>query len=183
MRNLPLYFPKIRVMKLHKNASLTLKQRGRIQALYQTGQYSQQPLAARFGTSRTTIAKWVSRSTITDPTSRPHRTRCRITAGFEQAVIVYRANPVTAHHGKVRIACELKNEHTCSHPSNVDLVGRRAGLNAPKKAKPTEKHSIQVGKHRTQMAIQQLAAVEGNQGFEYKISIIHLSTRIKYSSH
>jgi hypothetical protein len=29
--------------------------------------------------------------------------------------------------------------------------------------------------------IQQLTAIKGNQGFEYKISFIHLKTRWKYS--
>jgi hypothetical protein len=31
------------------------------------------------------------------------------------------------------------------------------------------------------MDIQQLPAIEGQTGFEYKISIIHLRTRLKYS--
>ena len=31
------------------------------------------------------------------------------------------------------------------------------------------------------MDVQQLPAIEGGTGFEYKISLIHLSTRIKYS--
>ncbi len=38
-----------------------------------------------------------------------------------------------------------------------------------------------MGKHRAQMDWQQLPAIKGNRGFAYKISIIHLSTRIKYS--
>lgn len=31
------------------------------------------------------------------------------------------------------------------------------------------------------MDIQQLPAIEGSSGFDYKISIIHLATRMKYS--
>lgn len=40
---------------------------------------------------------------------------------------------------------------------------------------------MNVGKHRAQMDWQQLPAIKGNTGFAFKISIIHLSTRIKYS--
>jgi len=40
---------------------------------------------------------------------------------------------------------------------------------------------LNVGKHRAQMDWQQLPAIKGNTGFAFKISIIHLSSRIKYS--
>ncbi len=40
---------------------------------------------------------------------------------------------------------------------------------------------LATGRYRTQMDVQQLPAIKGNTGFEYKISIIHLATRIKYS--
>lgn len=38
-----------------------------------------------------------------------------------------------------------------------------------------------MGRHRVQMDVQQLPTVAGGQGFEYKISLIHLRTRMKYS--
>lgn len=38
-----------------------------------------------------------------------------------------------------------------------------------------------MGRHRGQMDWQQLPAVEGGTGFKYKVSLIHMSTRIKYS--
>lgn len=38
-----------------------------------------------------------------------------------------------------------------------------------------------VGRHRVQMDIQELPAIEGQPGCEYKISLIHLRTRMKYS--
>ena len=50
----------------------------------------------------------------------------------------------------------------------------------PQKKKVTVK-PIPVGHHRIQMDIQQLPAVKGDKGFEYKISAIHLRTRLKYS--
>src|SRR5574341_1628031 len=40
---------------------------------------------------------------------------------------------------------------------------------------------IPVGRHRIQMDIQQLPAVQGGTGFEYKITAIHLRTRLKYT--
>src|SRR5262249_53369928 len=43
------------------------------------------------------------------------------------------------------------------------------------------KRSLPVGRHRVQMDVQQLPAVAGGGGFEYKISLIHLNTRMKYS--
>lgn len=43
------------------------------------------------------------------------------------------------------------------------------------------RHPIPVGWHRVQMDIQQLPAIAGGTGFAYKISLIHLRTRLKYS--
>ncbi|WP_247238002.1 hypothetical protein [Telluribacter sp. SYSU D00476] len=168
-------------MKLHKNASLTLRQRRQVKDLYASGDYSQQALAERFGVHLLTIRKWLSRSELTDRSSAPlHKARA-ITAAFEDAVAAYRQNPATSHHGKVRIAYELQQQHACSNPSNVYLVLKKQGLNKPRKTKAPISAHLPVGRHRTQMDIQQLPAVKGGQGFEYKISIIHLSTRIKYS--
>ena len=53
-------------------------------------------------------------------------------------------------------------------------------IRPPSKEKK-ERKPIPVGHHRIQMDIQQLPAVEGGKGFEYKISTIHLRTRVKYS--
>ena len=38
-----------------------------------------------------------------------------------------------------------------------------------------------MGRHRVQLDIQELPAIKGQAGHEYKISLIHLRTRIKYS--
>ena len=168
-------------MEIHNNAALTMKQRKSIKSLYATGQHSMQSLAEQFGTTRKTISKWVKRESTQDRSSAPKARRIRITPEFEQAVVAYRSNEITAHHGVIRIAEALKKEHACANPSNVYLVLKRLRLSRPRVVKPLEKRGIPVGKHRTQMDIQQLPAIEGKGGFEYKISIIHLSTRIKYS--
>lgn len=167
-------------MKLHKNASLTLKHRQQIKDLYATGEFTQDKLAIQFGVTRKTISKWVNRTSIEDCTNAPKKAKS-ITSEFISAVKAYRENSTTNHHGKVRIAFELKEKHTCSNPSNVYLVLKQLQLNKIKSPKPKVSKNIPVGKHRTQMDIQTLPAIEGNEGFEYKISIIHLSTRVKYS--
>lgn len=38
-----------------------------------------------------------------------------------------------------------------------------------------------MGRHRVQLDIQELPAIQGQRGREYKISVIHLRTRMKYS--
>ena len=169
-------------MKLHTNSSLTLKQRQQVKELYASGKHSKASLARRFATTSTTITKWVSRADPNDQSSAPKKHGRRvITAEFEQAVKAYRADPLTAHHGKVRIASELRSTFACSTPSNVYLVLKKLQINVAKAPARTPAHHLPVGKHRTQMDIQQLPAIEGGTGFSYKISIIHLSTRYKYS--
>lgn len=167
-------------MKLHKNASLTLKNRQQIKDLYATGEFNQQQLATRFGVTRKTISKWVNCPSIEDSYNVKKSTKS-ITDDFISAVKAYREDKATSHHGKIRIALELKEKYACSNPSNVYLVLKQLQLNRLRVTKATEKKHISVRKHRTQMDIQQLPAIEGNEGFKHKISIIHLSTRIKYS--
>ena len=75
----------------------------------------------------------------------------------------------------------MSGKHICSNPSNVYTVLKRLQLNKVKPIKVQVTQKLPVGKHRTQMDIQTLPAIKGNQGYEYKISIIHRSTRIKYS--
>lgn len=168
-------------MRQHANSSLTQKQRKEIQALYASGNYSQSSLAKQFSTTRKTIAKWVKRPDVSDRSSAPQSPRQRITPSFEQAVAAYRKDERTSHHGKVRIAKELEKDHACSNPSNVRIVLLRLAISRPARRPKVDKKHIPVGKYRTQMDIQQLPAIEGNTGFEYKISIIHLSSRMKYS--
>lgn len=166
-------------MKLHSNAALTQKQRKEVQRLYATGQYSYPQLGTQFATSCKTIAKWAKRTQVEDHASAPKVPFCRVTPAYRQAVIDYRqANP---RHGPVRIEYELRAEHGPYAFSTVRLILRDAALLQPARPKRTKPKSLPVGRHRTQMDVQQLPAIEGGSGFEYKISIIHLSTRIKYS--
>lgn len=169
-------------MKTHKNSSLTVRQRSSVKLLYASGAYTRTALAARYGVCLKTISKWISRSEVSDLSSAPKQPRRSITAAFQQAVIAYREDPLTEHHGVVRISEALKAEHSCSNASNVYLVLKRLKLTKASKVRDkAPRKSIPVGKHRTQMDIQQLPPIKGSQVIEYKISIIHLSTRMKYS--
>lgn len=153
-------------MKVHRNAGLTPRQRQQVQALSLTGQHSKASLAKRFGVSRQTIAKWAARSETSDRSSAPLTKPKAITPAFEAAVVAYRNNEATSHHGKVRIAHELGDEHACSNPSNVYAVLKRRHVNKPRPAAQRQDRAIPVGRHRTQMDIQHLPAVEGGQGFD-----------------
>jgi transposase len=166
-------------MKIHRNAALTGKQRQQVQALYASGDYSQQQLALQFATTRKTISKWVHRPQAQDASSAPKQPYRRVNDAYRQAVIAYRG----AHpgHGPVRIAEELRGEFGAFAASTVGLILRQAALSKPVKPKTTKAVGLPVGRYRTQMDVQQLPAIEGSTGFEYKISIIHLSTRMKYS--
>ncbi len=108
-------------MKLHKNASLTLKHRQQVKDLYVTGEFTQQELAIKFDVTRKTISKWVNRTSVEDCSNAPKKAKS-ITSDFVSAVKAYRENTITSHQGKVRIAFELKEKHTCCNPSNVYLV-------------------------------------------------------------
>lgn len=153
-------------MKIHSNATLTGNQRKAVQELYATGNHTMETLAVQFRTTRKTISKWAHRDTQSDRSSAPKSHWRSITPEFEQAVAAYRANEATRHHGPVRIAKELAAAHPCSNPSNAYLVLRRLMLTRAVAAKPKPKGGIPVGRHRTQMDIQQLPAIEGNSGFE-----------------
>jgi hypothetical protein len=50
-----------------------------------------------------------------------------------------------------------------------------------KQTRQKTKWKIPVGRHRLQCDVQQLPAIKGSQGFQYKVSFIHLKTRYKYS--
>lgn len=163
-------------MKLHKNAALTPSQRKQIQSLYATRQVSYPQLAAQFNTTPATIRKWVKRDHCQDQSSAPKKHHRRVSDTYRQAVVDYRlAHP---HHGPIRIERELRAEYGCFAFSTVRLI---LGQCLPQKPKRPRMNRLATGRYRTQMDVQQLPAIKGNTGFEYKISIIHLATRIKYS--
>lgn len=64
-------------------------------------------------------------------------------------------------------------------PPSGAFYRRPACPDAHQKKRP--RRPIPVGYHRVQMDIQELPAIKGQAGREYKISVIHLRTRLKYS--
>jgi transposase len=165
-------------MKLHANAALTIKQRREVKQLFEMGKLPIVEIARRFCVSPQTVRRWIGRSDFQDRqvTSRTPRV---VTPEYESAVIEYRKqNP---RHGAIRIALALQAGFPFAGRGTVALILKRQGLT--KKAKPRQRTNwkIPVGRHRLQCDIQELPAIKGNKGFEYKISFIHLRTRWKYS--
>ena len=145
------------LMKLHNNAALTQKQRVEINRLYQTGNFSYPQLAQQFATTRKTIAKWVKRQQPQDQSCAPKQPARRVTQIYRQAVIAYRqAHPT---HGPIRIQAELETTHGHFAFSTVRLILKQAALSQPPKPKVAQSRAIPVGRHRTQMDVQQLPVI------------------------
>lgn len=166
-------------MKLHCQAALTLKQRQEVKRLHNEEKLSIRKLAKRFGVNPTTIQRWIKRESPLDKSTSPIRTRTVITAEYRQEVIEYRKDNPT--HGPIRIAQELKARFSWANRGTVLKILQQEDLTRAPKREKKPRRAIPVGHHRIQMDIQQLPAVEGGKGFEYKISAIHLRTRLKYS--
>ena len=165
-------------MHLHANAKLTMKQRQEIRRRHQDEHKSVTALATQFHINWKTAAKWAHRASSEDASSAPAHPRTVITDAYRMAVIAYRqAHPA---HGPVRIAVALQAECSQAHRETIRRILRQAQLLRPP-ALPRRHHPIPVGRHRVQMDIQQLPAIEGETGFEYKISVLPLGTRLKYA--
>ena len=54
-------------------------------------------------------------------------------------------------------------------------------MTSPIRKEAKARKPLKVGKPRLQMNIQRLPAIAGGHKFEYKITIIHMATRVKYS--
>lgn len=166
-------------MKLHAQAALTIKQRQEVRRLHLEERISIRKLAERFRVNPTTIQRWVHREVPLDRSCTPLKRRTVITPAYREAVVRYRkAYP---HHGPIRIAHELKRDFPQANRGTILSILQHEGLTRPAKRAVKPKKHIPVGRHRIQMDIQQLPAIQGSKGFEYKISAIHLRTRYKYS--
>jgi hypothetical protein len=165
-------------MRLHSQAALTLKQRQEVKRLHETGM-SIRKLAQRFGVNPSTIQRWIKRDSPLDKSSAPLTPQTVITAEYRAAVIGYRMEH--PHYGPIRIAQELQRHFPWANRGTVLSILQQEGLTRPPRKKRPQRTPIPVGRHRIQMDIQQLPAVQGGKGFEYKISAIHLRTRLKYT--
>jgi len=166
-------------MKLHSQAALTLKQRQEVKRLYEEQGSSIRKLAEQFKVNQTTIQRWVHRESPLDKSAAPLHHRTVITPEYREAVIAYREEH--PHHGPIRIAQALQESFPWANRGTALPILQEAGLTRPPQKEPKERKPIPVGRHRIQMDIQQLPAIKGGHGFEYKVSAIHLRTRLKYS--
>jgi len=166
-------------MKLHAQAALTLKQRQEVKRLHEQEGISIRELAKRFGVNPTTIQRWYKRNSPLDRSAAPIRHHTVITPEYRKAVISYRKN--YPRRGPIRIAQDLKPEFPQANRGTVLPILQQQNLCGPRTRAARDSKPIPVGKHRIQMDIQELPAIQGGKGFEYKISTIHLRTRLKYS--
>lgn len=165
-------------MKLHANAALTIKQRRQVKQLFETGNLPIVEIARRFSVSPQTVRRWINREDFQDRQVKTRSPRV-VTPDYEAAVIEYRRqNP---RSGAIRIALALHAEFPFANRGTVALILKKHGLTKKEKVRPKTKWKIPVGRHRLQCDIQELPAIKGNKGFEYKIGFIHLRTRWKYS--
>jgi transposase len=166
-------------MKLHAQAALTIKQRQKVKMLHETHGLSIRDLAVKFRVNPSTIQRWVHRDSPLDLSSAPIQHATLITPEYRAAVISHRkAHP---QHGPIRIVQELQERFASAHRGTVLRILQEEGLTRPPVKQRRPRMAIPVGRHRIQMDIQQLPAVAGEKGFEYKITAIHLRTRLKYS--
>ncbi len=165
-------------MKQHANATLTVAKRKQVKEFFENQQLSIKELARRFGVHRDTIRKWIHRDSPLDKVSGERKKRV-ITPEYERAVIAYRRTNPT--RGAIGIALALKSQFSFANRGTVALILKQYGLTDKRKSRAKTKWKIPVGRHRLQCDIQELPAIKGQKGFEYKISFIHLRTRWKYS--
>lgn len=119
-------------MKLHANASLTIKQRREIKELYESGQ-GIKTLAARYGVHETTIRRWIKRTSPLDRSSAPHTRNRVVTDAYREAIIAYRQSNPSA--GPIRIAQALKAAYPQAHRGTVLRILQHAGLTRPQRKK------------------------------------------------
>ena len=165
-------------MHLHANAKVPVKQHQEIRRLHQEERLSLAALARRCQINRNTADKWANRDSAADRSSAPTHPHTVVTEAYRAAVLAYRqAHPA---HGPIRIAHALRAECPQAHRETIRRMLRDAHVQRPP-TPPKKPTPIPEGRHRVQMDIQQLPAIEGQTGFEYTISLIHLGPRLKYS--
>lgn len=166
-------------MKLHANAKLTIKQREEVKRLHKEKGISYRNLAKRFGVSVFTIARWIRRDCPLDMSSAPKNPRRTLMQQQKEVIRQYRTENPKA--GARTIAAVLSREYGPMSHATVSRFLKESGLTKPYEKRRWDRKPLNVGRHRLQMDIHTLPAIEGGAGFEYQITIIHMATRMKYS--
>jgi transposase len=115
-------------MKLHANASLTIKQRRELKMLYESG-HSVKALVTRFGVHETTVRRWINRESPEDRSSAPHRRQRVVTDEYRATVIACRQEH--PEWGPIRIAQALAPLYPQANRGNILLILQQAGLTRP----------------------------------------------------
>jgi len=169
----------MKFMEIHGNAALTLREREEVRRRHREGGESIRQLAAEYQVDPSTIQRWIGRESPLDRSSGPQPGRSVLSPEQRAAIRRYReANP---RAGERTIAAALAEEYGLLRPATVGRFLRQEGLTLPSEKKVRVRQPLRVGRHRLQMDIQELPAIRGRSGFEYKISILHMATRMKYS--
>ncbi len=166
-------------MKYHSNAALTVHLRRRLHDEFHQGA-SLKYLADKYHVSTNTVQKWAHRDEFTDRSSAPRRRRSKRPPGLKKAVL--KTKEKNQKLGSLGIAQRLQKYYpdlTRSRVRHILKAQEKIGKKKPKTHR--ERKHLPVGRNRVQMDIQQIPALKGGSGFEYKISIIHMRTRLKYS--
>jgi len=166
-------------MHLHAQAALTIRQRQEVKMLHEQKKVSIRQLAERFGVNPSTIQRWIRRECPLDKSSAPLHHGRVVTPEYREAVVGYRKEH--PNHGPIRIGQVLADEFPFADRGTVLRILQEEGLTRPPKKQRKPRTPVPVGRYRIQMDIQQLPAVQGGKGYEYKITAIHLRTRLKYS--
>lgn len=165
-------------MKIHGNATLTVAQRQEIKRLREDG-LTYRELAQKFRVHLTTVWRWTHRDSPLDLSTAPKRKRRALSPEQEESIRAYRRENPQA--GERTLAAVLAPTHGPMSHATVGRFLQREAWSRPRRKKAAERHPLRVGRHRLQMDIQQLPAIEGGCGMEYKVGIIHMATRMKFS--
>lgn len=120
-------------MKIHANATLTIRQRQEIRRLFLCGA-SIRDLAAQFHVNPTTVRRWAHRDDPHDRSCAPKKPRTTITEEYRQAVLAYRAEHPT--HGASRIAWALEAPFPQAHRGTVQRILQDAQATKRAERKP-----------------------------------------------
>jgi transposase len=165
-------------MKIHSNAALTISQREEVHKLHVEG-VSIRALADRFRVNPSTIQRWTSRGSPLDLSTAPKRRNEALSE--EQKAAIKRHRQDNPQAGARTIASVLGKDFGAMSHATVGRFLQAQGLTSPIRKERKARKPLKVGKHRLQMDIQRLPAISGGHKFEYKITIIHMATRVKYS--
>jgi hypothetical protein len=166
-------------MHLHGNARLTLSQRKEVRRLHVEEKISIRALAQMFRVSPKTIQHWATQEVALDKSSAPRSHYTVVTPAFREAILTYRQEH--PRHGPIRITEALRGEFPQAKRGNIQRLLAAERLTAKQSRTKRPRRPIPVGRHRIQMDVQTVAAIKGEKGHEYKITMIHLASRVKYS--